>query len=73
MSREMAQRYLSFDIKSFVDSNPHIRWCPLPGCGQAVSRVPSEEGEVVEATRSAEPLARPGHTVSCGNGHYFCW
>ena len=70
VSRDMAQRFLSFDIKAFVDSNPHIRWCPLPGCGQAVSRAPID---ALEASETAGRPPRPGVTVHCGRDHYFCW
>ncbi len=38
MSREVASKFLSFDLKAFVDSNPNIRWCPFPGCSQAVHK-----------------------------------
>lgn len=76
VSRDMARRYLQFDIKAFVDSNPNINWCPFPGCGRAV-RLP----EVIEGS-GASSLASPRHSrvpsdtsraVDCGNGHYFCW
>ncbi|CAH1249206.1 ANKIB1 [Branchiostoma lanceolatum] len=65
--REMAMRYQQFDIKAFVETNPHIKWCPFPGCGRAV-RLPSESGT---APIGAE--AQTSHAVDCGNGHFFCW
>ncbi|XP_052236052.1 ankyrin repeat and IBR domain-containing protein 1-like [Dreissena polymorpha] len=75
VSRDMARRYLQFDIKAFVDSNPNIKWCPFPGCGRAV-RLP----EVIQGGAGGSRNS-PGHkipadtsrAVDCGNGHYFCW
>ncbi|XP_033731278.1 ankyrin repeat and IBR domain-containing protein 1-like, partial [Pecten maximus] len=69
VSREMARRYLQFDIKAFVDSNPSIKWCPFPGCGRAV-RLPELDGN------NQTPRQLPSDTsraVDCGNKHYFCW
>lgn len=76
MSREMAQRFLNFDIKAFVDSNPNIRWCPHPGCGQAVAlSAPIEDPfdqqpQVDSLSRLKE---RTGRVAHCGQKHYFCW
>ncbi|GAB6029004.1 hypothetical protein CHUAL_004792 [Chamberlinius hualienensis] len=71
---EMVRRYLQFDIKAFVDSNPSIKWCPYPGCGRAV-RLP--ESEIVTPSTPSFPGAGPpiavSHAVDCGNGHFFCW
>ena len=50
VSRDMAQRFLNFDIKAFVDSNPNIRWCPHPGCGQAVALATPNEDPFDPAT-----------------------
>ncbi|XP_070570683.1 ankyrin repeat and IBR domain-containing protein 1-like isoform X2 [Ptychodera flava] len=72
VSRDMARRYLQFDIKAFVDSNPHIKWCPAPGCGRAVKY---PEGEAT-ARGSASNYSAPPPTsksVDCGTGHFFCW
>lgn len=63
---EVARRYLQFDIKAFVESSRCIKWCPRPGCGQAV-RLPETE-------QTPPPSAAPtSHAVDCGNGHFFCW
>lgn len=60
-------------LQAFVESNPTLKWCPSPGCGQAV-RLPSSmlptlhvavEGSSSEET---EPMI-----VDCGKGHFFCW
>ena len=79
----MAQRYLKYDIKAFVDSNPNMRWCPHPGCGQAVQKPASlteaqNETEVVVAGAygTAEAVSEPKEiaaVVCCGDNHYFCW
>ena len=70
VSQEIAAKFLSFDIKAFVDSNPNIRWCPYPGCSQAVSRPPLPEEYSSPSHSAAEVM---GQTVLCGNGHFFCW
>lgn len=73
VSREMARRYLQFDIKAFVESNPNLKWCPSPGCAQAV-RLPSSmlpsEPVTMEGSSSQETDAM---IVDCGRGHFFCW
>lgn len=73
VSREMARKYLQFDIKAFVESNPNLKWCPSPGCGQAV-RLPSSTvlpaSVAVDASSSKETEAL---IVDCGKGHFFCW
>ncbi|CAC5423953.1 ANKIB1 [Mytilus coruscus] len=63
VSRAMARRYLQFDIKAFVESNPNIKWCPFPGCGQAV-KMPETYIKLPSDTSKA---------VDCGKGHLFCW
>ena len=72
VSREIASKFLSFDIKDFVDSNPNIRWCPHPGCSQAVGR-PSLTEDPVSQDGSQSDDERKGRTVHCGYNHYFCW
>lgn len=69
VSKKMAAKFLSFDIKAFVDTNPNIRWCPYPGCSQAVNRPPPPPSED-SPNQSSEVR---GQTVPCGNGHFFCW
>lgn len=71
---DMVRRYLQFDIKAFVDSNPNIKWCPYPGCGRAV-RLPENEilhPEPIHIPNLQPPLPT-SHAVDCGNGHFFCW
>ena len=65
----MAMKYLQYDIKSFVDTNPNIRWCPHPGCGQAVQK-PSQEPLIHGLVPDEKPNCL---FVHCGNDHYFCW
>lgn len=71
VSQDMAVKFLSFDIKAFVDSNPNIRWCPHPGCCQAVGRPSTLEQSNLSPSHSSELVK--GQTVACGSGHYFCW
>uniref|UniRef100_A0A8C4Q4E0 RBR-type E3 ubiquitin transferase n=1 Tax=Eptatretus burgeri TaxID=7764 RepID=A0A8C4Q4E0_EPTBU len=69
ISREMARRYLQFDIKAFVESNPTIRWCPVPGCDRAVQL--SGPTTNMAGILPSQLLRAPA--VDCGNGHTFCW
>ncbi|KAL4216921.1 Ankyrin repeat and IBR domain-containing protein 1 [Mactra antiquata] len=76
VSRDMARRYLQFDIKAFVDSNPNIKWCPFPGCGRAVRLPEVIEGGGASGVTSPRHSRIPSDTsraVDCGIGHYFCW
>eukprot|EP01027_Heterolobosea_sp_BB2_P022237 GEZU01032728.1.p1 GENE.GEZU01032728.1~~GEZU01032728.1.p1 ORF type:complete len:506 (-),score=183.84 GEZU01032728.1:127-1644(-) len=34
--KDKFQKYAQFLSRSFVDENPHIKWCPAPNCGRAV-------------------------------------
>eukprot|EP01113_Clastostelium_recurvatum_P009537 TRINITY_DN1459_c0_g1_i1.p1 TRINITY_DN1459_c0_g1~~TRINITY_DN1459_c0_g1_i1.p1 ORF type:complete len:516 (-),score=173.31 TRINITY_DN1459_c0_g1_i1:106-1653(-) len=36
VSAEMLQKYRAYILKSFVDDNPQIKWCPAPGCEYAM-------------------------------------
>ncbi|BFZ21952.1 hypothetical protein BsWGS_24991 [Bradybaena similaris] len=72
VSRDMALRYLQFDIKAFVDSNPDMKWCPYPACGRAVKLPDLDLGAKPSAKRSKIP-SDTSRGVDCGVGHYFCW
>ncbi|CAH0386783.1 unnamed protein product [Bemisia tabaci] len=63
---ELTKKYLHFDIKAFVESNPTIKWCPMAGCGRAV-RLPETEYFQLKQPK------KTSHAVDCGNGHFFCW
>jgi ariadne-1 len=54
---ETYEKYMRFTAKSFVEQNPTARWCPRPGCGNAI--------EVVDATRGA--------AITCACGYRFCY
>eukprot|EP00727_Mastigamoeba_balamuthi_P006430 m51a1_g2407 putative ubiquitin-protein ligase (716) ;mRNA; f:774107-776751 len=34
--KELYAKYVAFITKSFVDDNPDVKWCPAPGCGNAL-------------------------------------
>eukprot|EP00118_Oscarella_pearsei_P007794 m.39009 g.39009 ORF g.39009 m.39009 type:complete len:1036 (+) comp32658_c0_seq5:216-3323(+) len=78
VSRDMARRYLHFDIKAFVESNPGLKWCPFPGCKRVV-RYPAKHdsasyGPVATALASSPAKEMCSwRCVDCGNGHQFCW
>ncbi|XP_055938301.1 ankyrin repeat and IBR domain-containing protein 1-like [Argiope bruennichi] len=73
VSADMVKRYLQFDIKAFVESNPTMKWCPYPGCARAVKLPDIEKinDEILAISFSTPPSM--SHSVDCGNGHYFCW
>ena len=78
VSKETVQKYLHFDIKAFVDSNPSIKWCPFPGCGMAVKNPRtvtdnSMMNEIMSQQESINLSKEYSRSVDCGNGHYFCW
>jgi ankyrin repeat/IBR domain-containing protein 1 len=72
VSRDMATKYLQYDIKAFVDSNPNIRWCPFPGCGQALQK-PPDEFVLEEGEGGKDEGDRQALVVHCGQNHFFCW
>lgn len=67
----MASKYLQFDIKAFVDSNPNICWCPYPGCNQAIQK-PTKPTAVEDVEVVPETDVK-GTMVHCDHNHYFCW
>ncbi|XP_033113786.1 ankyrin repeat and IBR domain-containing protein 1-like [Anneissia japonica] len=71
--RDIARKYLQFDIRAFVDTNPYIKWCPKPGCSCAV-KLPQEALNNTASRRartaSPPPMSR---AVTCSQGHQFCW
>ena len=78
VSKETAKRYLHFDIKAFVDSNPNIKWCPYPGCGNAIKNPKSLENKtnaiVLSDDQENQPIVNDIFmSVDCGQGHYSCW
>eukprot|EP01105_Mastigella_eilhardi_P007734 TRINITY_DN193_c0_g1_i4.p1 TRINITY_DN193_c0_g1~~TRINITY_DN193_c0_g1_i4.p1 ORF type:complete len:532 (+),score=148.65 TRINITY_DN193_c0_g1_i4:1459-3054(+) len=34
---ELYKKYMNFFTNSFVENNPEVKWCPAPGCGNAVT------------------------------------
>ncbi|KAF0308204.1 Ankyrin repeat and IBR domain-containing protein 1 [Amphibalanus amphitrite] len=75
VSREMASRYLQFDIKAFVETNRTIQWCPAAGCGRAVSFPEAERSRIRPRPQlgPGRPPPPVSHAVDCGVGHFFCW
>ncbi|KAI1242709.1 hypothetical protein IHE44_0000250 [Lamprotornis superbus] len=71
VSKEMDKRYLQFDIKAFVENNPAIKWCPIPGCERAVRLTRQGSNSTGSDTLSFPMLKAPA--VDCGKGHLFCW
>ncbi|GAB4814287.1 hypothetical protein N2152v2_001333 [Parachlorella kessleri] len=87
LSRQQYRRYQELLTQSYVDTNPSLRWCPRPGCGNVVRLVGSATapgalasgslagpGEAAAAAAAGEAAAvPPAVTVQCACGHSFCW
>jgi ankyrin repeat/IBR domain-containing protein 1 len=76
VSPELTHRFIQYDIEAFIESNPHIKWCPFPACNKAVYLPESElsfKGEQAFILANLPPLPPISHAVDCGSGHYFCW
>jgi ankyrin repeat and IBR domain-containing protein 1 len=63
VSPQVARKYLRFGLKSFVDTNPLIKWCPNANCGLAAKNPFSNNEHENLCSRSIE----------CSCGHYYCW
>ena len=57
-------------LQAFVEGNPRLRWCPLPGCEDAVE-LPVDNLELAGSTALGDQ--NQSRDVCCGNGHFFCW
>jgi ariadne-1 len=58
---EQAAKLHKFQLRSFVDDNPQVKWCPAPGCVYAV-----QCGAATAA--SVDPF-----DIACKCGYSFCW
>lgn len=58
VSEETRLKYMRFLSKTFVDHSQHIRWCPAPGCDNAIT------GAVTEGRI---------RVASCLCGKRICW
>jgi ariadne-1 len=47
VEKDMFERYANFIIKSFVDDNPLVKWCPAPGCGFTIKCERKDRKEAV--------------------------
>eukprot|EP01088_Endostelium_zonatum_P004774 TRINITY_DN1610_c0_g2_i1.p1 TRINITY_DN1610_c0_g2~~TRINITY_DN1610_c0_g2_i1.p1 ORF type:complete len:746 (+),score=152.67 TRINITY_DN1610_c0_g2_i1:80-2317(+) len=36
VSPDKFKRYQSYQVRSFIEENPHVKWCPGPGCSYCV-------------------------------------
>jgi hypothetical protein len=59
------ERYDAYRLRSFVENNARVRWCPGAGCGRAVERAGGGGGGAPEDVVCAQPPA--------GCGAVFCW
>ncbi|KAI5070805.1 hypothetical protein GOP47_0015148 [Adiantum capillus-veneris] len=56
-SQEDKKKYRRYILRSFVEANKMVKWCPAPRCENAIEFT-SESGV---------------HDVACACGHNFCW
>lgn len=63
--------FLFFSPQAFVENNPAIKWCPIPGCERAVRLTRQGSNSTGSDTLSFPMLKAPA--VDCGKGHLFCW
>lgn len=63
--------FLFFSPQAFVENNPAIKWCPIPGCERAVRLTRQGSNSAGSDTLSFPMLKAPA--VDCGKGHLFCW
>ncbi|KAJ3091363.1 hypothetical protein HK102_000821 [Quaeritorhiza haematococci] len=56
------QKYQSLLLRTYVDDNTHLKWCPAPNCEYAV-----------ECPVSQTQLYEVVPTVKCNCGHKFCF
>ena len=57
VSDDTYKKYCQFFMKSFVEDNDKVKWCPAPGCGNAVT----------------SDMIHRGATVQCHCGYRFCF
>eukprot|EP01100_Stratorugosa_tubuloviscum_P003112 TRINITY_DN173_c0_g1_i1.p1 TRINITY_DN173_c0_g1~~TRINITY_DN173_c0_g1_i1.p1 ORF type:complete len:652 (-),score=296.92 TRINITY_DN173_c0_g1_i1:121-2076(-) len=58
VNKQIFEKYMKFISASFVESSKDFRWCPRPGCGNAVTSPSRETGCLVG---------------KCSCGHKFCF
>jgi len=61
---EDSKRYMELLVQDFVSNTPQIKFCPHPGCGQAV------RGSVAATKRGLDTMVP---TVNCAEHHEFCF
>lgn len=59
---DVYQRYLRLLDRAYVDDHDNIKWCPSPNCDNAV-----------ECGTSARQLIQVIPSVTCAEGHSFCF
>ena len=65
-SSEQLQRQV---LRCYIDSNPHIKWCPRPNCNFSISLA----DQIRKHSVSPTALNTGAFTVHCACGHAFCW
>jgi ariadne-1 len=65
LSAPERERYDSFRLRSFVENNAKVRWCPGVGCSRAIERLGGGSGGGGPEDAACSPPA--------GCGAAFCW
>jgi ankyrin repeat and IBR domain-containing protein 1 len=73
VDKDTAQKYLDFDIKSFVEFNPSIKWCPHPGCKMAIKDPKLVYPNRTIGDNNQTDINIPLTIINCGNDHKICW
>ncbi|KAI3842386.1 hypothetical protein MKX03_031421 [Papaver bracteatum] len=63
---EDKEKYARHLLRSYVDDQRNIKWCPGPGCEYAVGFIGDNLGYYLIGDSSV-------YDVVCNNGHSFCW
>ncbi|KAI3911167.1 hypothetical protein MKW92_033376 [Papaver armeniacum] len=64
VSDEDKEKYSRYLLRSYVDDQRNIKWCPGAGCEYAVGFI-GESSYLISDSSS--------YDVVCNNGHSFCW
>ncbi|KAI9333786.1 hypothetical protein DFJ73DRAFT_853732 [Zopfochytrium polystomum] len=62
VSAKDLQKYENLLLRTYVDDNPNIKWCPSPNCDYAI-----------ECKVPASALDEIVPTVTCACGYHFCF
>ncbi|XP_074356405.1 putative E3 ubiquitin-protein ligase ARI7 [Apium graveolens] len=59
-SEEHKKKFYQYFVRSYVEGNSNVKWCPAPNCGAAIEYI-GDDGK------------SGGYEVVCGCSFKFCW